>query len=97
MDSEFIKWGIQQGALAGVIILLIYYIRKRDEEFKIVLESNNRALEDNAKSNNEISKALDSQTRAIDTHSDALQVLLYGIKRNKTRLGSFRGSETPPR
>jgi hypothetical protein len=93
MEAEFLKWAFNQGGLTVIIILLLFYIRKRDLDFKGILESNNQALADNARSNNDISKALDSQTRAIDTHSDALQVLLYGIKRSKTRLGTIPRGE----
>lgn len=96
MEIELLKWGFQQGALTIVILLLLFYIRKRDQDFKVVLEANNEALSENAKSNNQISMALDAQTRAVDTHTDALQVLLYGIKRNKAKLGGVSKDKGTP-
>lgn len=89
MDHELLKWAIQQGGLALVIILLIYYIKKRDADIQRVLDCNTQAMEANAKSNNNLADAVVEQSRTMEEHTDALKTLLYGIQRKKVGPARF--------
>ena len=97
MDSELLKWGVQQGGLALVIILLIYYIKRRDADIQRVLDSNSEALQSNATSNDNLTRAIDAQNSTLNEHTDALKTLLYGIQRKKVGSRGFQAPLRNPR
>lgn len=81
-DLEFIKWGLEKGALVAIIVLLLQYIKKRDQDLSTLLAANTAAFNKYAESNMAMTEAMKAQT-------NAMQVLLYGIKRRKTKPGAL--------
>lgn len=86
MDLELVKWGLEKGALVTIIILLLQYIKKRDDDLKTLLNDNTTAFRKYAEASMAMAEALKAQTNAV-------QVLLYGIKRRKTKPGALSDIE----
>lgn len=86
VNFEVLKWAYREGMSLVVVLLLIYYIRDRDKAFKMLIEENTKAFQNNSLITGQVSEALRE-------HSATLKVLLYGIRRKKSRANGLTDTE----